>query len=150
MKLFLITIFWKQNSHHRHGVLVHTLKVTFQLIKHKHYRMVLAGLLHDIGKPFVAYQKPEDILNNEYSFTDHEEKSFKIIEHWPLISDYTKQLVRWHYLIRKMDKAKKKSIKDGISSGNKEYLDCYSLYISFDNQFKNDLRNFLKCDDLGK
>jgi len=57
--------------------------------------MLLAGLLHDIGKPVVAYQKEEDIALGEYSFTDHEEMSYLIIKDWKFVSDYTKKLVRY-------------------------------------------------------
>lgn len=140
---FFITLFWKQNSHHKHGVLVHTLKVTYFLIKKKQYNMIMAGLLHDIGKPFVAYQKPEDILKNEYSFTDHEEKSYQIIKNWLFISDYTKQLVRWHYLIRKRSKANKKNNIEEVEQ-------CDNILNSFSIDFQKDLYTFLKCDDLGK
>lgn len=140
---FFITLFWKQNSHHKHGVFVHTLKVTYFLIKKKQYKMIMAGLLHDIGKPFVAYQKPEDVINNEYSFTDHEEKSYQIIKNWFFISDYTKQLVRWHYLIRKRSKANKKNHLEEVKL-------CDNILDSFSLDFQKDLYMFLKCDDLGK
>lgn len=70
LKTQLITLFWKQNSHH----------------------------------------KPEDIINNKYSFTDHEEISYQMIKDWPFISDYTKNLVRYHYLIRRISKAKENNL----------------------------------------
>ena len=67
--------------------------------------MIVAGLLHDIGKPIIAYQDKEDKITNEYSFHNHEELSYQIIKNWK-VSSYTKQLVRYHYLIRGMSKAK--------------------------------------------
>lgn len=138
----LLTTFWKQNSYHQHGVLVHTLRVTWELFKHGHYKMIAAGLLHDLGKPGSAHQKPEDIINNEFSFTDHEEASFLLIKDWPLVSDYTKNLVRHHYLIRRMSKAKAKGLA--------EYNTLKATWDSFTPEFKEDLARFLKCDDLGK
>ena len=60
-KPFLRSLFWKQNKHHRHGVLLYTLRVAWYTLKHGDFKMIPAVLLHDIGKPFSAYQKPEDI-----------------------------------------------------------------------------------------
>ena len=104
--------------------------------------MIPAALLHDIGKPIVAYQKEEDILLGEYSFTDHEEKSYQMIKGWSFISGYTKELVRYHYLIRDIKKhktkdparyQKKKEIWDGLSR-----------------EMQKDLTQFLNYDDYGK
>lgn len=142
LKTILITTFWKQNSFHAHGVLVHTLRVTWEIIKARQWKMVAAGLLHDLGKPGSAHQKPEDLINNEYSFTDHEEASYVMIKNWPLISDYTKNLVRHHYLIRRMMKSKKK----GLS----EYEALQATFDSFTPEFKKDLGMFLRFDDKGK
>jgi HD superfamily phosphohydrolase len=142
IKTIFITTFWTQNSFHAHGVLVHTLRVTFEVVRAKQWKMISAGLLHDLGKPLSAHQKPEDIVNREYSFTDHEELSFQIIKDWPFVSDYTKKLVRYHYLIRRMSKAKKK----GLS----EYDTLKKTYDGFTDEFKKDLSIFLRCDDLGK
>lgn len=141
-KTQLITLLWKQNSYHQHGIIVHTLRVTWELIKARHWRMVAAGLLHDFGKHLSAHQKPEDVINNEYSFTDHEERSFELIKDWPLVSDYTKNLVRWHYLIRRKGKAKQKGLA--------EYEELEKTWQSFTPEFQKDLAIFLKCDDLGK
>jgi predicted HD phosphohydrolase len=105
--------------------------------------MLTSALLHDIGKPIVAYQKPEDIILNEYSFTDHEEKSYQIIKNIPFISSYTKELVRYHYLIRGMEKAK---AKDDFTKYNSFLLKWNSL----NQNFQQDLEEFLICDDLGK
>jgi hypothetical protein len=100
-------------------------------------------LLHDIGKPVVAYQKPEDVINDEYSFTDHEEKSYQMIKNIPLISTYTKELVRYHYLIRGISKAKEKN-------DTTKHEQLASQWNSLSRDFQEDLRAFLVCDDLGK
>ncbi len=143
LKFFFITFFLKQNKHHQHSVFVHTLKVFYYCLKRKNYKMLTTALLHDIGKPVVAYQKPEDIINNEYSFTNHEEKSYQIIKKLQFISQYTKLLVRYHYLIRKMEKAK---YKNSIV----EHEETLEIWNSLDIQLKQDLKEFLICDDLGK
>jgi hypothetical protein len=141
-KKIIITTFWKQNSYHAHGVLVHTLRVTWEVIKARQWAMIPAAIMHDFGKPASAHQKPEDIINKEYSFTDHEELSYQIIKNWSFVSDYTKKLVRYHYLIRRMSKAKKK----GLS----EYDELKKTYDGFSDEFRKDLSIFLRCDDLGK
>ena len=142
LKTILITTFWKQNSWHQYGVLRHTLMVTWACIRRGHFRMITAGLLHDIGKPFSATQKPEDIINKEYSFTDHEELSYQIIKNWPLISDYSKNLVRHHYLIRRKGKAK--------SKGLAEYDSLQKTWESLSPEFQSELAIFMRCDDEGK
>ena len=142
MKKFLITTFLRQNVYHKHGVFVHTLKVAYNVIKHKDYKMIAAALLHDIGKPFVAFQKPEDLPLNEYSFTDHEEKSYQIIKNWPFVSDYTKTLVRYHYLIRDIKKSKECDYD--------RYLEKKKIWENLDDEMKEDLKTFLIYDDLGK
>ena len=43
---------------------------------------------------------------NEHRFTDHEEKSYEVIKNWIIVSDYTKQLVRYHYLVRDIKRRK--------------------------------------------
>jgi len=103
LKNFIISLFWKQNSWHAHGVFIHTARVTWYIYKMKEFKMIPAAILHDIGKPFVAFQKPEDIIAKEFSFTDHEEVGYQIIKNWPFISEYTKDLVRYHYLIRDIE-----------------------------------------------
>ncbi len=141
-KPFLDTLLWKQNKHHKHGVFVHTMRVAWYALKHGDYKMIPAALLHDLGKPVVAYQKPEDIEAKEYSFTDHEEKSYQIIKDWTFVSDYTKALVRWHYLIRDIGKHK---IKDP-----KRYAEKKKVWDALDKEMQTDLKRFLKYDDLAK
>ena len=92
-------------------VFLHTIRVAYYAFAHGDFKMLPTAFLHDIGKPLVAYQKEEDIALNEYSFTDHEEKSYEVIKKWRFVSDYTKQLVRYHYLIRDMSKHKVKDPK---------------------------------------
>lgn len=104
--------------------------------------MLLAAFLHDIGKPFIAYQNSEDKATNEYSFTNHEEISYQIIKNWK-ISDYTKKLVRYHYLIRGMKKAQK---RDQWS----KYLRMKKRFDSLDSKFVEELKIFMKFDDLAK
>ena len=141
-KPFITTFFWKQNKHHKHGVFIHTLRVAYHILKGKDYKMFVAALLHDIGKPVVAYQKPEDVWSGEYSFTDHEEKSYEIIKDWKFVSEYTKTIVRYHYLIRDRDKHKR---KDPIRHAEKT-----EIWNSLSSEIQHDLKRFLKYDDLGK
>ncbi len=141
-KPFLKTLFIKQNHHHKHGVLLHTFRVIYYTLLNRDYRMLPAALLHDIGKPVVAYQKDEDILLGEYSFTDHEEKSYEIIKDWRIVSDYTKTIVRYHYLIRDRHKHK---LKDPV-----RYAEKTKIWENLSSETQNDLKRFLKYDDLGK
>lgn len=139
----LMSLFLVQNKWHQHGVFVHTLRVTYYVLKHGDFKFFAAGLLHDIGKPSTAFKKDvEDIEFNEYSFTDHEERSYQIIKNWPFISQFTKDVVRYHYLIRDIKKSKteniqrhdiKKSIWDGLNQ-----------------KMHEDLATFLVYDDMGK
>ena len=121
---------------------MHTLKVAWYTLKAKDYKMIPAALLHDIGKPFSAYQKEEDIPLKEFSFTDHEEVSYQIIKDWGFISDYTKTIVRWHYLIRDIKKHKTKDPK--------RYQKKKAILESLSYETQEDLKRFLKYDDLGK
>ena len=141
-KAFWKSLLWKQNSHHQHGVALHTLRVMWHVVKHGELKMIPAALLHDIGKPFVAYQKPEDIPLGEYSFTDHEEASYQIIKDWSWIGDYTKQLVRYHYLIRDIAKH---TTKDPKRAEEKQ-----KIWESLDPAMQKDLKRFLQYDDAGK
>ena len=141
-KPFLITLLYKQNKYHKHGVFMHTMKMVYHTIKNQDTKFILAALLHDIGKPVVAYQKEEDIAVGEWSFTDHEEKSFQIIKDWRFVSAYTKTLVRYHYLIRDIDKHKTKDPT--------RYEAKKKRWDSLDKALQNDLARLLKYDDLAK
>ena len=142
-KPFLKSLFFVQNKWHQHGVLLHTLRVLYNVIKAGDYRFIPAAILHDIGKPSTAFKKDEeDIEFNEYSFTDHEERSYQIIKNWPFISDFTKDIVRYHYLIRDIKKSKK---EDLVRFAQKQ-----DIWDSLDEDLKKDLARFLVYDDLGK
>lgn len=142
IKIMIIVAFWKQNGWHKHGVFIHTLRVMYEVVKGKDYKMITAGLLHDIGKPLVAYQKASDIKRKEYSFTDHEERSYQIIKNWPFVSDYTKNLVRYHYLIRDIHLGRIKN------NGRAEIKQ--PIWDSLSKDFQDDLKRFLNYDDRGK
>jgi len=142
-KFSIITLFWKQNKWHKHGVLVHTLKVAYHVIASKNYKMIPAAFLHDIGKPGVSYQDEEDIELNTYSFTDHEERSYQLIKNFSFISDYTKNLVRYHYLIRDMSNCKRKGMFE-------RYAQKKDAWDSLTPEFQKDLEIFIKLDDKGK
>lgn len=141
-KEFFITLFIKQNKWHKHAVLGHTLKLVYHTVKAKRFDMIVAGLLHDIGKPIVAYQDEDDKITNQYSFHNHEELSYQIIKKFPL-SKYTKNLVRYHYLIRGMQKAKERNQVG-------KYHRMKRSYDKLDNHFVNELKIFMSFDDLAK
>ena len=142
-KPFLKSLFIVQNKWHQHGVFIHTLRVTYHCLKAGEYKFFAAGLLHDIGKPFTAFVKDEeDIEFNEYSFTDHEERSYQIIKNWFFLSEYTKTIVRYHYLIRDIKKSKKEDLK--------RYAVKKEIWDSLDEKLKEDLERFLLYDDRGK
>ncbi len=142
-KPFLDSLFFTQNKWHQHGVLLHTLRVTYYCLRAREWRFFAAGLLHDIGKPFVAFKKDEeDFEFDEWSFTDHEERSYQIIKNWPFISEYTKKIVRYHYLIRDIKKSKTEDYK--------RYLEKKEIWESLDLKMQKDLEKFLSFDDQGK
>lgn len=142
-KAFLKSLFFTQNKWHQHGVFLHTLRVVYYVLKAGELKMLGAGLLHDVGKPFTAFKKDkEDFEFNEYSFTDHEERSYQIIKNWGFISEYTKNLVRYHYLIRDIKKSKKEDLE--------RYSKKQAIWDSLDENMKDDLMRFLHYDDLGK
>ncbi len=142
-KPFLKSLFFTQNKWHQHGVFLHTLRVTYHVLKAGEFKFFASGVLHDIGKPFTAFIKDEeDIEFNEYSFTDHEERSYQIIKNWPLISEYTKNIVRYHYLIRDIKKSKIEDLQ--------RYAKKQAVWETLDDTTKEDLRRFLIYDDLGK
>jgi len=142
-KEFLITLFIKQNKWHKHNVLIHTLKVAYYAHKAKEYKMIPAAILHDIGKPFVAYQDKKDKISGEYSFTNHEEIGYQLIKKMPFISNYTKNLVRYHYLIRGIQKAQEKG-----QTG--KYKRLKRIFNKLDQNFIKDLEKFLIFDDKAK
>lgn len=139
---FWITLFWKQNKWHKHGVIMHTIKVLYHVLKNKDYKFVIPAILHDIGKPFVAFQDEKDKLTGEYSFTDHEEKSYQFIKKWPL-SKWTKDVIRYHYLIRDIKKCKEKGNLTRYHEKNK-------IWENLSIEMKRDIAQFMKYDDLGK
>lgn len=141
-KEFLITLFLKQNKWHKHSVLIHTLRLVQECIKAKRYDFILAGLLHDIGKPYSAFQDEKDKLNGTYSFTNHEEISYSLIKNWK-INNKTKILVRYHYLLRGYEKALEKGL---IKKANR-----YKRIIDkLDEDLLEDLKVFQSLDDLAK
>lgn len=141
-KEFFITLFIKQNKWHKFGVLLHTLAVVFHTFKAKKYKMIPAAFLHDIGKPYVAFQDENDKITNEYSFYNHEEISYHIIKNYR-VCEYTKKLVRYHYLLRGMQKAQEKNHLG-------RYFRMKRSFDSLDEDFICDLKLFMKFDDLGK
>lgn len=142
-KPFLKSLFFTQNKWHQHGVLIHTLRVTYYVLKGGDIHFFAAALLHDIGKPFVAFVKDEEDREfHEYSFTDHEERSYEIIKNWPFVSEYTKNLVRYHYLIRDIQKSKKEDLQ--------RYAIKQDIWNSLDESMHQDLEKFLLYDDMGK
>ncbi|MEA3512926.1 MAG: HD domain-containing protein [Campylobacterota bacterium] len=142
-KIFWITLLFKQNRWHRYGVLLHTFKVVYGVLKAKDYKFLAAALFHDIGKPSVAYQDSEDILTGEYSFTDHEEKSYQIVKNWFFLSAWTKKVIRYHYIIRDLKNSKRK----GLTSRLKR---LESSWATLDEVFIKELEIFLVYDDYGK
>lgn len=142
-KASLTSLFVTQNRWHQHGVLVHTLRVTYHVLKSRDFKFFAAALLHDIGKPSTAYKKDEeDIKFNEYSFTDHEERSYQIVKNWSFISEYTKQIVRYHYLIRDIKKSK--------TEDKNRYHTKKKIWDNLSEDIQKDLAVFLTYDDLGK
>ena len=142
-KPYILSLFFIQNKWHQHGVLVHTLRVFYYTLKHGEYKLLVAALLHDLGKPSSAFVKDEeDIEFGEYSFTDHEERSYQIIKNWPFISEYTKRIVRYHYLIR--------DIKKSYTEDKSRYDIKIKIWNSLSSDLKKDVELFMKFDDLGK
>lgn len=142
-KPFLDSLFFTQNKWHQHGVLMHTLRVTYNCLKGGDFRFFAAGILHDIGKPSTAFKKDAgDYKYNEWSFTDHEERSYEIIKDWPFISEYTKNIVRYHYLIRDIKKSKKEDLE--------RFAQKQAIWDTLDEAIQEDLAIFLHYDDLGK
>jgi predicted HD phosphohydrolase len=143
-KPFLTSLFIKQNRWHKHSVLGHTLSVTFHAIKSGQFRFIVPALLHDIGKPFVAHQRnPKDVVSGTYSFTNHEEMSWHIIKNCPFISDWTKDIIRHHYLLRDMYLSEQKGL---VARGRR----VTRRWEKLTPELKKDLEIFLAIDDAGK
>lgn len=142
-KSFLMTLFIKQNKHHRHSVLIHTLKVTYTALKKKQYRFVIPSLIHDIGKPFCTYQDQNDKLDGTYSFTNHEELSWLIVKRWTFLSEWTKDVIRYHYLVRDMSLCEKKGKTARLNRIQKRWDKLTP-------ELRKDLKLFLAIDDAGK
>lgn len=142
-KPFLNSLFFVQNKWHQHGILIHTLRVVYYTLKAKEFKMLGAALFHDIGKPSTAFVKDEEDREfNEYSFTDHEERSYQIIKNWFFLSEYTKNMVRYHYLIR--------DIHLSETRNQERHLEKKAIWESLTDEMQNDLSLFLLLDDEGK
>jgi len=144
-KNFLKALFVSQNRHHRFGVLGHTIAVTYHTLKARDFKFFIPALLHDIGKMGVAYQDEKDIREGlgELSFTNHEELGYQIVKDWTFITDYHKLIIRHHYLIRGMAKARKKGQMP-------KYRRLKRIWDGLDDEMKQDLADFLRYDDAGK
>ena len=142
-KPFWCSLLFVQNKWHQHGVFLHTLRVIFYTLKARQYKMFGVALLHDFGKPYTAFVKDEeDVEYGEYSFTDHEERSYQIIKNWSFISEYTKNMVRYHYLIR--------DIKKSLTENHARYEEKKKIWDSLSSDMHEDLKLFLQYDDQGK
>jgi CRISPR/Cas system-associated endonuclease Cas3-HD len=142
-KTFWDTLILKHNRWHRHGVLIHTLKVVYQVCKAKDYKFLATAFFHDLGKPIVAYRDEEDKKTGEYSFRDHEEISYQIVKNWPFLSQWTKEMIRFHYIIRDRINSKRK----GNLTRLKRLDDAWD---KLSPEFIVDLEQFLIYDDRGK
>lgn len=107
------------------------------------YRFIVPVLLHDIGKPYYAYQDSSDLLNGIYSFTNHEELSWLIVKRWSFLSGCTKEIIRYHYLVRDMALCKAK----GKPARLKRIQTRWDKLLP---QMQEDLKLFIQIDDLGK
>jgi len=142
-KAFWETLLFKQNKWHRHGVFIHTLKVVYQVLKAKDYKFLASAFFHDLGKPIVAFRDEEDLITGEYSFRNHEEKSYQIVKNWFFLSDWTKDMIRYHYLIRDRINSKKKG-------HFKRLVKLEEVWNKLSPEFIKDLEQFLIYDDKGK
>lgn len=142
-RAFWETLILKQNKWHRHGVLIHTLKVVYQVVKARDYKFLACAFFHDLGKPITAYRDKEDLITGEYSFTDHEEKSYQIVKNWPFLSSWSKDMIRYHYLIRDRRNSKKRG-------HFKRLARLEESWGKLSPEFIKDLEQFLIYDDKGK
>ena len=142
-RAFWETLLFKQNKWHRHGVFIHTLKVVYQVLKAKDYKFLATAFFHDLGKPIVAFRDEEDLITGEYSFRDHEEKSYQIVKNWPFLSLWSKDMIRYHYLIRDRKNSKKRG-------HFKRLARLEESWNKLSPEFIQDLEQFLIYDDKGK
>ncbi len=142
-KAFWETLLFKQNRWHRHGVFIHTLKVVYQVLKAKDYKFLACAFFHDLGKPIVAFRDEEDLITREYSFRNHEEKSYQIVKNWKYLSFWSKDMIRYHYLIRDRSNCKKKG-------HFKRLARLEESWSKLSPEFIKDLEQFLIYDDKGK
>ena len=142
---FWKSLLFRQNDHHKFGVFRHSVMVMYHLVRMNQGKMIMSGVMHDFGKPFTAKPDAKDIArgNGELSFSNHEELSYQIIKNWGFVSDYTKEIVRYHYLIRGMGKAKQKGEMP-------KYRRLKRVWDGLSLEMKQDLAIFLKADDLAK
>ena len=140
---FLTTMFITQNNHHRFSVLGHTISVAYHCLINKQFKMIPAAILHDIGKPLVAFQDDEDKETGQFSFPFHEEISYAVIKKMPFISDYTKRLVRHHFLLRGMDIDERKGRANRFRMRKRRFE-------KLDKAFIEDLKIFQIMDDKAK
>jgi len=113
-KTFWVTLLIKQNRWHRHGVLIHTLKVVYQVCKAKDYKFLATAFFHD-----------------------------QIVKNWPILSDWSKDMIRYHYLIRDRRNSKKRGHLKRLAR-----LDA--AWDKLSPEFIKDLEQFLIYDDKGK
>lgn len=130
---------------------MHTLKV-FWLALVSESKFCAAALFHDIGKPLVATLDEDGY---DYSFTNHEERSYQIVKNWPFISEFTKDLIRHHYITRRIERDSER-LKEGKNSSNGDLVtqeginEMIKTYNSFSREFKMDLKKFKVLDDKAK
>ena len=150
MKAFFVTLFIKQNQYHKYSVLRHTIEVAKECLKNKRFDFLAAAILHDIGKPVVAFQDDQDKIKKTYSFHGHEEKSYQLIKNWFFISEKTKILVRYHYLITGMASDMRKYDKIGHIKFKNSYENRFNIWSELNEDLQDSLLLFKIFDDNGK
>jgi hypothetical protein len=136
-KKFWHTLLFKQNNQYPYGIIIYNIKTLWNILKNKDYRFIPVALLHTIGKPFAAYQTQKDIINKEYSFTDHEEVSYQIIQNYSFINQWTKDMVRYHNLLNIINTNE----QNNASHKNQHYK---KIHWELDDSFIDDLKQFEK------
>lgn len=143
LKVLFVTTFIKQNKWHNSGVFGHTLKVMAQVVKHNDWKFFTAAVLHDIGKPLIAFQNEADKITDTYSFVDHEEAGYLVVKDWRFLSDWNKNIVRHHYLVRDMMKSKEKG---NVSRYNAKK----AIWNNLSEEMQKELKQFMQYDDAAK